>query len=498
MRVLLDAFSVRCTFALAQGAWSTIRSKKRKIREGELAQSSDVKPKLSEKLGYGMGDTASNIVFQGVNILLLYFYTDVVGLSPATVGTIFVAVRIWDAVNDPLMGILADRTQTRHGKYRPYLLWMAVPFGLITFLTFAAPSLSDPLKVAYAATTYLLLMMVYTAINVPYSALMGVMTSDTEQRTILSSYRFIGAFSAGLIISMAARPLVSWFGGGQGAPEFDEGLGFRLTFLVFASLATVLFLVTFFTTRERLSAPQNQDSNIRKDFNVLLQNRAWIVMAMAGVLTLSNVAVRGAVTFHFFKYFVGDDGTPIVLFLDKTSVFLTTGSIAFIFGLLFTNLLSKQFGKRNALMGLTILNALTVMGFFFIPADAFALMLLLNCLGSIFAGPTPALVWAMYADVADYGEWRSGRRSTALVFSAAMFAQKMGLTIGGAGAGWLLGSVGFVANQDQTPEALFGLQIIFSIVPGLLALMNGIVLLLYPIREETVSQMGKDLANARA
>ncbi|MEL7545754.1 MAG: MFS transporter [Pseudomonadota bacterium] len=463
-----------------------------------MAQSSDVKPKLSEKLGYGMGDTASNIVFQGVNILLLYFYTDVVGLSPATVGTIFVAVRIWDAVNDPLMGILADRTQTRHGKYRPYLLWMAVPFGLITFLTFAAPSLSDPLKVAYAATTYLLLMMVYTAINVPYSALMGVMTSDTEQRTILSSYRFIGAFSAGLIISMAARPLVSWFGGGQGAPEFDEGLGFRLTFLVFASLATVLFLVTFFTTRERLSAPQNQDSNIRKDFNVLLQNRAWIVMAMAGVLTLSNVAVRGAVTFHFFKYFVGDDGTPIVLFLDKTSVFLTTGSIAFIFGLLFTNLLSKQFGKRNALMGLTILNALTVMGFFFIPADAFALMLLLNCLGSIFAGPTPALVWAMYADVADYGEWRSGRRSTALVFSAAMFAQKMGLTIGGAGAGWLLGSVGFVANQDQTPEALFGLQIIFSIVPGLLALMNGIVLLLYPIREETVSQMGKDLANARA
>ncbi|MEL6828961.1 MAG: MFS transporter [Pseudomonadota bacterium] len=463
-----------------------------------MAQSSDVKPKLSEKLGYGMGDTASNIVFQGVNILLLYFYTDVVGLSPATVGTIFVAVRIWDAVNDPLMGILADRTQTRHGKYRPYLLWMAVPFGLITFLTFAAPSLSDPLKVAYAATTYLLLMMVYTAINVPYSALMGVMTSDTEQRTILSSYRFIGAFSAGLIISMAARPLVSWFGGGQGAPEFDEGLGFRLTFLVFASLATVLFLVTFFTTRERLSAPQNQDSNIRKDFNVLLQNRAWIVMAMAGVLTLSNVAVRGAVTFHFFKYFVGDDGTPIVLFLDKTSVFLTTGSIAFIFGLLFTNLLSKQFGKRNALMGLTILNALTVMGFFFIPADAFALMLLVNCLGSIFAGPTPALVWAMYADVADYGEWRSGRRSTALVFSAAMFAQKMGLTIGGAGAGWLLGLVGFAANQDQTPEALFGLQIIFSIVPGLLALMNGIVLLLYPIREETVSQMGKDLANARA
>lgn len=472
--------------------------KKRKIWEAKLAQASDVKPALSEKLGYGMGDTASNIVFQGVNILLLYFYTDVVGLSPATVGTIFVAVRIWDAFNDPLMGILADRTQTRHGKYRPYLLWMAVPFGLITFLTFAAPSLSEPLKVAYAAVTYLLLMMIYTAINVPYSALMGVMTSDSEQRTILSSYRFIGAFTAGLIISMAARPLVSLFGGGQGTDGFDEALGFRLTFLLFASLATILFLVTFFTTRERLQPPRNAESNVREDLGVLLQNRAWVIMAIAGVLTLSNVAVRGAVTFHFFKYFVGDDGTPIFLFLDKTSVFLTTGSIAFIFGLLFTSMLSKQFGKRNALVGLTVLNALTVMGFFFIPADAFLFMVVVNCLGSVLAGPTPALVWAMYADVADYGEWRSGRRSTALVFSAAMFAQKMGLTIGGAGAGWLLSMVGFVANQDQTPEALFGLQVIFSLVPGALALMNGLVLLLYPIREETVRQMGVELAASRA
>ena len=463
-----------------------------------LVQTSNVRPKLSEKLGYGMGDTASNIVFQGVNILLLYFYTDVVGLSPATVGTIFVAVRIWDAVNDPLMGIIADRTQTRHGKYRPYLLWMAVPFGLITFLTFAAPSLSEPLKVAYAAITYLLLMMIYTAINVPYSALMGVMTSNAEQRTILSSYRFIGAFSAGLIISMTARPLVSWFGGGQGTPGFDEAFGFRITFLLFASLASVLFLVTFFTTRERLEPPQTADTDLRKDFAVQLQNRAWIVMAVAGVLTLSNVAVRGAVTFHFFKYFVGDDGTPIFLFLDKTSVFLTTGSIAFIFGLLFTNTLSKQFGKRNALMGLTILNAVTVIGFFFIPADAFALMIVVNCLGSVLAGPTPALVWAMYTDVADYGEWQSGRRSTALVFSAAMFAQKMGLTIGGAGAGWMLSLVGFVANQEQTSEALFGLQVIFSLIPGALALMNGLVLLLYPIREHTVREMGQELAAQRA
>ena len=462
-----------------------------------MANGSDDKPKFSEKLGYGMGDTASNIVFQGVNILLLYFYTDVMGLAPATVALIFVGVRIWDTVNDPLMGIIADRTQTKHGKYRPYLLWMAVPFGLVTFLTFAAPSMSEPLKIAYATVTYLILMMVYTAINVPYSALMGVMTANSEQRTILSSYRFVGAFTAALIISMAARPMVSLFGGGQGSEGFDEAFGFRITFLLLATLATILFLVTFFTTRERVAPPKITEPNIRKDVAVLLQNRAWLVMAAAGLLTLSNVAVRNAVTFHFFKYYVGDDGSAFVLFLDKTSLFLTLGSLAFILGLVFTKSLARMFGKRNALIGLTVLNALTMMAFFFIPPEAYWTMVAINVLGSILAGPTPALVWSMYADVADYGEWRTGRRSTGLVFSAAMFAQKMGLTIGGAGAGALLAMIGFVANQEQSPETLDGLRIIFSLVPGALALCNGLVLLLYPIREEMVEQMGRELEASR-
>lgn len=463
-----------------------------------MTNGSDNRPALSEKLGYGMGDTASNIVFQGVNILLLYFYTDVMGLAPATVALIFVGVRIWDTMNDPIMGIIADRTQTRHGKYRPYLLWMAVPFGLVTFMTFAAPSLSEPLKIAYATLTYLILMMVYTAINVPYSALMGVMTANSEQRTILSSYRFVGAFTAALIISMAARPMVSFFGGGQGTEGFDEALGFRLTFMLLAALATILFLVTFFTTRERVAPPKVTDPSIRKDVGVLLQNRAWLVMAAAGVLTLSNVAVRNAVTFHFFKYYVGDDGSRYFLFLDQTSLFLTLGSLAFIAGLVFTKTLARALGKRNALILLTVLNAITMMAFFFIPPEAFWVMVGVNVVGSLFAGPTPALVWSMYADVADYGEWRSGRRSTGLVFSAAMFAQKMGLTIGGAGAGALLGLIGFVANQEQSPETLDGLSIIFSLVPGGLALANGLVLLLYPIREETVEQMGRELAASRA
>lgn len=463
-----------------------------------MSGGSDTKPSLREKLGYGMGDTASNIVFQGVNILLLYFYTDVVGLAPATVGFIMLGVRLWDTVSDPVMGIIADRTNTKHGKYRPYLLWMAVPFGLITFMTFAGPSLSDPLKIAYAAVTYWILMTVYTAINVPYSALMGVMTADSEQRTILSSYRFVGAFTAALIIGMTARPMINFFGGGSGTEGFDEALGFRITFFLLASLATILFLVTFFTTRERVPPPEVDEPDIRKDAAVLLQNRAWVIMAIAGVLTLSNVAIRGAVTFHFFKYYVGDDGSPYFLFLDQTSLVLTTGSLAFIAGLVFTKTLARMFGKRNALIGLTVLNALTVVGFFFIPAEAYGLMLVVNMIGNFLAGPTPALVWSMYADVADFGEWRSGRRSTGLVFSAAMFAQKMGLTFGTAGAAFLLDQYGFVANQAQSPETIEGLRILFSLVPGALALANGLVLLLYPIREETVEQMQRELEASRA
>lgn len=228
-----------------------------------MSYSTEAKPSMTEKIGYGMGDTASNIVFQGVNILLLYFYTDVMGIAPAVVAMIFLWVRAWDTVNDPLMGIIADRTQTRFGKYRPYLLWMAVPFGIITALTFAAPDFSDSGKIVYAAATYLLLMMIYTMVNVPYSALMAVMTSDSEQRTILSSYRFIGAFTAGLIISMLARPMVSYFGGGQGTVGFDEALGFRITFIILASLATLLFLVTFFTTKEQV-APLRLKTRILK------------------------------------------------------------------------------------------------------------------------------------------------------------------------------------------------------------------------------------------
>ena len=448
---------------------------------------------ILEKVGYGAGDTASNIFYQAFNIVLFYFYTDVWGISPGAVGTLFLVARFFDAVNDPAMGILADRTQTRWGRYRPYLLWMSIPFGVIGYLTFASPDLDGGMKIFYAATTYTLLGIVYTAINVPYSALMGVMTPDTNERTMLASYRFVGAFSAMLIIGLAVRPLVRVLGGG------DEVLGYRLTFALLGTLATLLFLFTFATTRERLS-PESEgaDRRIRNDLKLLVKNRPWLVMVVAGILTLSNVAVRAAVTFHFFKYYVGDDGEPVFWFLDLTSVFISTGSLAFIFGILFTNRLRKRFGKRNSLIGLTLLNAFCLLIFFFIPAEAIWTMLVVNTVANILAGPTPALVWAMYTDVADYGEYQFGRRTTGLVFSAAMFAQKMGLMMGGTLSGWMLSWVGFVANAEQTEGAMMGIRVMFCIIPGVLAVGNGLVLLLYPITEDHVLEMEEELALRRA
>ncbi|MGC9452937.1 MAG: MFS transporter [Oceanipulchritudo sp.] len=443
---------------------------------------------LLEKVGYGAGDTASNIFYQAFNIVLFYYYTDVWGISPGVVGTLFLVARFWDAVNDPAMGILADRTMTRWGRYRPYLLWMSIPFGVIGYLTFASPGLEGGLKILYAASTYTLLGMVYTAINVPYSALMGVMTPRTEERTSLASYRFVGAFSAMLIIGLAVRPLVRVLGGG------DEVLGYRLTFVLLGALASALFLFTFATTRERL-APEGEgvDKRITNDLKILVRNRPWLVMVVAAVLTLSNVAVRNAVMFHYFKYYVGDEGEPVFWFLDLTSVFISTGSLAFIFGILFTNKLRKLFGKRNSLIGLTLLNALTLILFFFIPPEAIWTMLVVNTVANILAGPTPPLVWAMYTDVADYGELKFGRRTTALVFSAAMFAQKMGLMMGGTLSGWLLGWVGFVANAEQTPEAMMGIRVMFSFIPGAFAIANGLVLFLYPITEDHVLEMEEEL-----
>ena len=443
---------------------------------------------ISEKLGYGLGDTASNFFFQTFAIFLLYYYTDVFGISAAAAGTLLLVTRLWDAVTDPAMGAIADRTNTRHGKFRPYLLWVAVPYGAMGYLMFAGPDLSDTGKLIYAYVTYALMMTLYTAINVPYSALMGVMTPDTQQRTVLSSFRFIGAFGGGLLISMLARPLVELFGRG------DEAVGFQITMAIFAIASIGLFWATFATTRERVRVVESERTSLKDDLRFLTQNRPWVVLCFAGILTLTSIALRSAVTVHFFKYYVGDDGTQVLWIWDLTTIFLTSGMLALIVGVACTSFLTKYFEKKPLLIALSAGNAACSLALFFVPPESFALMMAINILASLLSGPTAPLVWAMYADVADYGTWKFGRRTTGLVFSASMFAQKFGLAIGAGLSGWMLGMFGYVANVEQTDTALMGIRLLFTVFPATVAILNVLVLLLYTLSDTQVREIEKALA----
>ena len=448
--------------------------------------------RFKEKLGYGLGDTASNFFFQTFSIFLLYYYTDVFGISAAAVGTMFFVTKLWDAVNDPLMGIIADRTNTRFGKFRPYLLWMAIPYGVMGYIMFANPDLSDSGKLVYAWVTYTLMMMTYTAINVPYSALMGVMTPSSKERTILSSYRFVCAFGGGLLIAMLVRPLTQYFG------AESEAQGFSTTMALFAVVSIALFWYTFATTRERVHPVEDKTVNIKSDLKMLVMNRPWNVLFFAAIFTLANVAMKGAVTVHFFKYFVGDDGTPYFLFMDRTTLFMTLGMLALILGVASTSLFTRRFEKKTLMIWLSLLNAASMLIIFLIPPDQYWTMMAVNIVGTFLVGPTPALVWAMYADVADYGEWKFKRRTTALVFSAAQFAQKFGLTIGAGLSGWLLASYGFVPNVAQTDESLMGIRIMFTIIPACFALMNVFVLMFYNLSDTQVQQIEIELEKRRS
>ena len=442
--------------------------------------------KFKEKLGYGLGDTASNFFFQVFNIFLLYYYTDIFGLAPAAVGTMFIVTKVIDALSDPAMGLIADRTNTRWGKFRPYLLWGAVPYGLCGYAMFANPELSETGKLIYAYATYMLMMLAYTAINVPYSALMGVISPSSVERTKAASYRFIGAFAAAWVIGTFVTPLKNILGGG------DEALGFQLTMIIFAVISITLFWITFATTKERVT-PAPVKSDIKTDFKALLSNGPWFVLFLAAIFTLMNVAVRNGTLLYYFKYYVGDDGTAIFLIFDKTAVFMSLGLLAMIIGISLTKTLSLMFEKRNLLISLTILNALSMAAFFIIPPDQFWLMVFINCLGTFLIGPTPALVWAMYADCADYGEWKTGLRTTGLVFSTVQFAQKMGLAVGAGLAGIILGLFGFVANEAQTEQSLMGIRFMYSILPAVLALLGAASIFFYRLDRAKVEQIEQDL-----
>ncbi|HTT55476.1 MAG TPA: glycoside-pentoside-hexuronide (GPH):cation symporter, partial [Opitutaceae bacterium] len=407
--------------------------------------------------------------------------------------TMLFVIRLWDAFADPLMGVIADRTRSRWGKFRPYLLWGALPYGVCGYLIFANPTLGATGKLVYAYVTYSLMLLAYTAINVPYSSLLGVISPSSRTRTVASSFRFVGAFGGAFLISTLVKPLAAVLGGGS------EVRGYQHTMAIFAALSVVMFLVCFAATRERVTPPRGQRTNVAGELRELGRNWPWVTMLLTAIFSTTFIVLRSASTLFYFKYVVADDGQPVLFhFMDRATVFLSSNGACQMLGCVALGFVARRSDKRRLAIVLTAITGLCYASFFVLPAHAFGLQLAVNAVGSLCMGPTSALVWAMYADVADYGEWKFGRRSTALVYSASLFALKTGTMVGGVLLPLFLDWFGFVRDVAQTPRALLGISLAFSLGPGLFAGLKVAALWLYPLTQTKVDEIEQALAERRA
>ncbi|HSO87444.1 MAG TPA: MFS transporter, partial [Draconibacterium sp.] len=387
---------------------------------------------VREKIGYSLGDTASHFVWDMVGFWLLFFYTDVYGISAAAAGTIMLVARFWDMAIDPVIGVVSDRTNTRWGKFRPYILFGAVPYAILAILTFTTPNFGEVGKIIYAGATYVLLMTAYAAINLPYSALGAVMTDDTYERAGLNTYRFIAGFSGQFIVTGLALTLAEFFGGG------DKAQGFQYTVFLFAGLSLIFFFITFKTTRERVHPPKEQVNSLKEDIGNLFKNKAWIVLALVGIISFIMFAMQNAAIAYYFKYYLGRE--------NNVQLFNVIGTVALIVALPLSKPLAKRFGNKNVFIGSSLISGLFFMLIYVAGVNDLTTIYVFNIIAKMAYAPAVPLLWTMIADSADYGEWTTGRRATGLYFSAAVFAQKAGWGIGAAIAGWILAASSFVPN----------------------------------------------------
>jgi GPH family glycoside/pentoside/hexuronide:cation symporter len=439
---------------------------------------------FKEKLGYGLGDTASHFVWDMVGFWLLFFYTDVFKIPAAAAGTIMAIARFWDMGIDPVIGIISDRTQTRWGKFRPYILFGAVPYAILAILTFTTPNLGEMGRIIYAGATYVLLMTAYAAVNLPYSSLAAVMTSDTYERAGLNTYRFICAFVGQLVVTGLALTLIKFFGGG------DKAMGFQYTMVLFGALSVVFFFITFMTSKERVRPSTALPSSIKEDLKNLFKNRPWIILACVGIISFIMFAVQNAAIAYYFKYYIGQE--------DSVQWFNVIGTVALIVALPLSKPLAKAFGNRNVFIASSLISGLFFIALYLPGANNIVAIYTLNILAKMAYAPAVPLLWTMIADASDYSEWKSGRRATGLYFSAATFAQKAGWGIGAAIAGCLLWLFGYEANAIQTKTALTGIKLLISVIPGVLYMSCAVFMFFYTIDSKTTDLMKRDLDARRA
>ena len=450
--------------------------------------------RLIEKIGYGMGDMASSMFWKIFSYYLPIFYSDIFNLSLTHTATLMFVTRVWDAVSDPMMGIICDRTNTRWGKYRPYLLWFSLPFAICGVLLFTTPDFDEQGRLIYAYITYILMMTVYTCINVPYASMLGVMTSDSYEKTVFSSYRMFFAYGGSFIALYAWEPLCKLFS--------DNNLSFlnvggmagawQGAMIVIATVCFLLFIGSFLLTREHVKGVKGD--KLMKDFRSLVRNFPWWMITCTALCTNLFNTVRGATVAYYFKYYIGNDNIVdfgFFSFIFFAGVFLAIGEVCNMIGVVCAMPLSKRLGKKTTfIVSAVAMGALSIL-FFYMPLsnEGFIGILLLQVLISIFTGVVSPLVWSMYADVADYSYYKHGTASTALIFSSGSMAQKFGGAIAGSAVLLLFSFFGLQPNAaTQTPGAIFGMKLAISYIPAAISLLIIGLMVLYPLTTKRIAE----------
>jgi GPH family glycoside/pentoside/hexuronide:cation symporter len=453
---------------------------------------------LREKIGYGFGDLASVLFWQTIMVYLLFFYTDVFGLTAKAAGWMFFVSRISDAIFDVVIGMTADRTKSRWGKFRPYILWGAVPLAVSAVLAFSTPNFADTGKLIYAYITFISFMFLYSTVNIPYTALLGVISGDPVERADAATSKFIGAFTAGIIVSATALPLAKYFG------EGNDAKGWHLTMMIYAVAAVVFLLVTFLSTNERVQPIAKEKTNVGRDLEDIIQNAPWISLFIVTILFILFVCIRMNVTTHYFKYYVGEQEVSLFGTTHKygfevlASAFNTVGQVLSLIGVALVPFFARFLGRKKAAIVLFVTALVCTGSFYFFKPENLMLIFIFQAIGSLAGGPISALLWIMYADTADYSEWKTGRRATGLVFSASIMSNKLGWAFGSMIAAFILDKTGFVANVVQNINVLNGLKEMMSVIPvavGVVALV--ILMFFYKLDEGTMAKIKAELDERR-
>ena len=475
-----------------------------------------------EKIGYSLGDLAANLIFQTLMAFLAFFYTDIYKIPPAKASLVILIGGIVGAFFNIIMGAIADRTNTRWGKFRPWVLWTAIPLGVIALLAFSTPNFDETGKVIYAFITYFLLVIIYSANNLPYSALSGVLTGDMKERNSLSSYRFVAVMVAQFIIQVLLLPIAISVGHG------DKAAGFEKVMFVFAITGIICFLITFLTTKERIVPPVKQKTPVKQDLADLSKNKPWLIMLSLTILVFITLSMKGGMNIFYLKNYLAE--VSEASFLDSigfnqllyglsntfgkaafeefykqgsapyavSSLVGATSTLAMIVGIFFSKPLADKFGKRNIFGIFLSLSALCLIIISFYPNTFVGPFVFMQTLHGLIYGVTIPLLWAMIADVADYSEWKNNRRATAIIFSAMIFGLKFGLSVGGALSTWLLGIFGYQADAAiQTQSAINGIKILATVVPGLIFITGAGLLFWYSIDKKMELQIEADLKTKR-